>query len=115
MSGQRDLTLGDGNLVYGNTAPGIYATGNVLVAGNTVHDQTGNGNYGITVYRRHRRGERRLRQQPGIDGIYAGPITANRTYDDGTGIAAYGNGRRDRATTSPTATPPGSRSPASGD
>lgn len=42
MIGNADLTLGAGNRVYSNTV-GIEASSNVLVAGNTVYDNAGNG------------------------------------------------------------------------
>ena len=91
--GATDLTLSDGNIIYGNAASGLYATGDVLVAGNTVYDQTGGNNYGIEVENSASAEENVVyASADGISGVYAGPITENRVYDSGTGIVDYGYG-----------------------
>ena len=45
--GNANLALGRGNLVLNNSSVGISASGNVLVAGNTVTGQTNSGAVGI--------------------------------------------------------------------
>ena len=47
--GRLDLAAGRGNKVHNNAEMGIRATGNVLVAGNTVYGQTGDRHTGIAL------------------------------------------------------------------
>jgi parallel beta-helix repeat protein len=49
LVGATTLTAGTANLVYGNRVDGIVARGNVLVAGNSVADQTAAAATGITI------------------------------------------------------------------
>ncbi len=47
--GNASIALGRGNLVHDNSPHGVYATGNVSVAGNTVYSHTTANSIGITV------------------------------------------------------------------
>ena len=85
--GALNLALGDGNIVFGNTAAGIYANGDVLVAGNTVYDQTGANDYGIYAYSGASAQENVVyASQDGIEGQYAGTLAANLVYGNVRGI-----------------------------
>ena len=91
--GSADLTLGDGNIIFGNTASGLFANNDVLVAGNTVYDQAGSGNFGIQVENSASAVDNVVyASADGISGTYAGAVTGNRTYDNTIGIIEYGNG-----------------------
>ncbi len=88
--GNSDLALGLGNRVRDNAPGGIYASGNVTVAGNTVYNQT--SGYGIWSDN----GATVLRNVSfdNANGVYTngGAIRENRIYHNtATGIVADGN------------------------
>ena len=88
--GNSNLALGLGNIVADNSRDGIDASGNVLVAGNTVYGQT--GSWGI-----YASGASQVEQNVvygNYDGIGSdgGVVTGNRVYNNSTaGLYAWDN------------------------
>jgi len=103
--GSSDLALAKGSRVFANASTGISATGNVLVAGNTVFgSQTGisvgsgavarnnvafDNTTGISGGNSTIDGNRVYRNTTGISS-YASAVTANTAYSNSTGIALNG-------------------------
>ena len=47
--GNADLSLGRGNRIHDNASDGVYALGDVTVAGNTIYGHTGTGRVGLRL------------------------------------------------------------------
>ena len=86
--GNATISLGRGNVIHDNSPQGIYASGNVSIAGNTVY------NHGIGIYLVNGATGSRNVVFDNSQGVYSigGALTENRIYHNSdAGIAADGD------------------------